>query len=97
MRVGVSLTFFFVLGTLLLLLGCLFQAQYEGFYLAFLYLVLLCLDVSSLGGMFIFAGKWRGSESGGDERWEGDREGGDRETVVKVYCIKKEFFSMQKN
>lgn len=28
---------------------------------------------------------------------EGDWEGGDRETVVKVYCMKKEFFSMQKN
>lgn len=32
---------------------------------------ILCCYVwmSSLGGMFIFAGKWRGSESGGDGRW----------------------------
>lgn len=33
------------------------------------YILFCCVWMLSLGGLFIFSGKWRGSESGGDGRW----------------------------
>jgi hypothetical protein len=44
---GVSLTLFPVPVTLFLVLGCLVQSQYEGFYLVLLYHVLSCQGVIS--------------------------------------------------
>lgn len=86
---GTSLTLLPALRMVFLLLSCLVQEEYEGFYPVLLYLALSCLAVISSGTVQCWRGN-RGSGSRGQENgvWVGEVEGG--ETMVWLYYMIEE-------
>lgn len=53
--------------------------------------------VSSLKGLLFSQEEWSVGGSEGEGRWEGERGGGKRgNTVVRMYCMGKEFFSIKR-
>lgn len=73
--VGVSLILLPALGILFLLLVCLVQSPYGGFFLVLLYLVLLCLVVVSKRPAPFWKEMVGGGADLGEEEVEGELEG----------------------
>lgn len=86
-----SLTFLPAPRMVFLLLSCLVQELYDGFYLVLLHLTFSCLAVISSRTVQCWRGN-RGSESREQEDgvWVGEMEGG--ETVVLLYYMIEESF-----
>lgn len=59
-----------------------YSATYEGLCIIFLYLFILRVWLISLGGLVFPEGKWKRSESGGEERCKGKME--ETETAVQM-------------
>lgn len=88
---GTSLTFLPSLRMVSLLLSCLVQELYDGFYLVLLHLAFSCLAVISSRTVLCCRGnRGSGSREQEDGVWVGEVEGG--ETVVWLYYMIEESF-----